>query len=263
MDTLQPGGPLTRYRIALEQFAASEILRDKARKSETVRRLQALIPEFRQVLASRDYGAFDQTDRILHQTVVEATEIPPLFKSWEEVWKTQAEHYRFRLREIWPDLRILVDEQIYLIETFCSLDAVAIEDAIHNHLMASWFRALETSQGTLAGADDPLVRVTAYMSYNLHRPLRLYDVAQRIAFTSPGHLSRLLRQQCGASFAQYLLQLRMEKGAELLRRTQLPIKHIARRTGYPSASRFCEYFKRTRHMTPNAYRAKSRTGELS
>jgi AraC-like DNA-binding protein len=260
MDTIQPGGPLTRYRIALEQFAAGEILRDGGRTSETVRRLQSLIPEFRQVLESRDYEAFDQTDRRLHRTLVEATGIPPLVKTWEEIWDTQAEQYRFRLRDIWPDLRILVEEQIYLIETLCSLDAVAIEDAIHNHLMSSWFRALESSQGSPAGADDPLVRVTAYLSYNLHRPLRLSDVAQRIAFTSPGHLSRLLRQQCGASFAEYLLRLRMEKGAELLRRTRLPVKHIARRTGYPSASRFCEYFKRTHKVTPNAYRAKSREG---
>jgi hypothetical protein len=55
MDSIQPGGPLTRYRIALEQFAAGEILRDGGRTSEAVRRLEALIPEFRQVLASRDY----------------------------------------------------------------------------------------------------------------------------------------------------------------------------------------------------------------
>ena len=255
MDSIQPGAPLTRLRIALEQFAAAEVLRCESRRRRLSQRLVALIPDFRRVLEVGDHPGFERLDHALHRTLIEAASVGQLVPAWEDVWKTQSAEYRGQLQEFWPELRILVEEQIYLIETLCTFDPVAIEDAIHNHLMSSWFRALESGGGKPDGAADMLLRVTTYISYNLHRPLRLHDIARRIAFTSPGHLSRQLRLHHGVSFARYLQRLRLEKGAELLRRTQLTVGQIARRTGYPSASRFCEYFKRGYRQTPRRYRS--------
>ncbi|AKJ64923.1 helix-turn-helix transcriptional regulator [Kiritimatiella glycovorans] len=247
---------VTRLRIALEEFAAGEIMRSAALKKKAAGALSALTTDFRRALKAEDYEAFNRTDYRLHHTLVELPGLPVLVENWEAVWEVHAGLHRDRLREYWPNLRILVEEQEYLIEVLCSFDPVAIQDAIHNHLESLWFRIYEGYAAPPAEPENPLPRVRSYLSYHLHRPLDLREIARNVAFTSPGHLSRLMRQQCGAGFKDYVRNLRMEKGEELLRRTRLPVRQIARRTGYPSASRFCEYFKRTYGMTPTAYRRK-------
>jgi AraC family transcriptional regulator len=46
----------------------------------------------------------------------------------------------------------------------------------------------------------------------------------------------------------------MEKAAELLRSTRLPIARIAKRVGYNDASRFSQHFKRLFETAPIEYR---------
>jgi two-component system response regulator YesN len=88
----------------------------------------------------------------------------------------------------------------------------------------------------------------------MHCPLRLSEVARKVAFTSPGNLSRLFRRRYGLSFQGYLQKLRMDKAADLLVATRLPVGSIARRVGYRDFSRFGQYFKRRYHATPRQWR---------
>ncbi|MBL9153109.1 MAG: helix-turn-helix domain-containing protein [Verrucomicrobiales bacterium] len=50
------------------------------------------------------------------------------------------------------------------------------------------------------------------------------------------------------------MKLRLEKAAELLRTTRLPVARIAKRVGYRDVSRFGRHFKRRHGRTPAAYR---------
>lgn len=84
-------------------------------------------------------------------------------------------------------------------------------------------------------------------------PLKLSEVAARIAFTSPGNLSRLFRRHHGLGFQAYLQKLRLEKAAEHLATTRLPVARIARRVGYGDVSRFGQHFKRRFGRTPAAF----------
>ncbi len=73
-------------------------------------------------------------------------------------------------------------------------------------------------------------------------------------------ISRLFRQHHGLSFQAYLQRLRLEKAAELLRATRLPIARIAKRAGYRDASRFGQQFKRMSEATPFEYRTAEQRG---
>jgi transcriptional regulator GlxA family with amidase domain len=117
-----------------------------------------------------------------------------------------------------------------------------------------WFRLAEQTKSTTEPEGDPLQRATAHLAFRLHCPLKLTQVASKIAFTSPGNLSRLFRQQHGLSFQAYLQRLRLEKAAELLRTTRLTIARIAKRVGYRDVSRFGQHFKRLFEATPVEYR---------
>lgn len=139
-------------------------------------------------------------------------------------------------------------------ETIALGDPAAAEDAARSHVDAVWFRLAEQTKSTTEPEGDPLQRAVAHLVFRLHCPLKLTEVASRIAFTSPGNLSRLFRQQHGLSFQAYLQRLRLEKAAELLRTTRLPIARIAKRVGYRDVSRFGQHFKRLFEATPAVYR---------
>jgi two-component system response regulator YesN len=119
-----------------------------------------------------------------------------------------------------------------------------------------WFRLAEQQHQVTAAKADPLQRAASHLAFRMHCPLRLTYVAEKVAFTSPGNLSRLFRQRYGLSFQGYLQKLRMEKAAELLASTRLPVARIARRVGYRDVSRFGQHFKRRYRVTPRQWRTR-------
>ena len=133
-------------------------------------------------------------------------------------------------------------------------DPAAAEDAARTHIEAVWLRIAEQESSNSDAESSPLKRATVHIAFRLHCPLTLSHVANKIAFTSPGNLSRLFRRHHGVSFQVYLQKLRMKKAAELLRTTRLPVARIAKRVGYNDASRFGQHFKRQLGATPIAYR---------
>lgn len=86
------------------------------------------------------------------------------------------------------------------------------------------------------------------------RPIRIEEVSRRVA-TSPRQLQRVFADVGGRGFREHLRAIRMAHATELLARTQLPVKLIARRVGYDDASQFSKAFKRTYGMSPSKLRA--------
>ena len=99
--------------------------------------------------------------------------------------------------------------------------------------------------------------IDSHLAFRLHCPLKLTEVARKIAFTSVGNLSRLFRQHRGLSFQAYLQKLRLEKAAELLRSTRLSISRVSKRVGYRDVSRFGQHFKRQYGRTPGEWRPRA------
>ena len=126
-----------------------------------------------------------------------------------------------------------------------------------SHVEAVWFRLAERQHQAGNANADPLQRAASHLAFRMHCPLRLTVVAKEVAFTSPGNLSRLFRLRYGLSFQGYLQKLRMEKAAELLSTTRLPIASVARRVGYRDVSRFGQHFKRRFRSTPRQWRSES------
>ena len=68
---------------------------------------------------------------------------------------------------------------------------------------------------------------------------------------------RKVREQMGVSPNDYLRRCRMERAAELLRSTELPISDICAQVGVPDAQYFSKVFKVYFATTPSAYRETS------
>ena len=244
---------LSELRSLLEGFAARHAA-GRAAASSALEELRAILKRLTKAVRVRDYVAFLQADFELHGIIVNLAGVPLLHETWLTVWNALLTFHKEAFEDCFPDAVILAAEHEHLVETIVLGDPAAAEDAARSHVEAVWFRLAEQQQITAEPKGDPLQRAAAHLAFRMHCPLRLSEVARKVAFTSPGNLSRLFRQHLGVSFQGYLQKLRLEKAAELLRATRLPVARIARRVGYRDVSRFGQHFKRRFQASPTAYR---------
>ncbi len=253
---------LSELRSLLEGLAARHAA-SHAGETGRAPELQAILRQLRGAVRQRNYAAFRAADEKLHETIVALAEVPLLRDTWRLVWNGLQQFHQKGFEECFPDARILIEEHEHLVATIVLGDPVAAEDAARNHIEAVWFRLAEQHGDRTARRADPLQRAAAHLAFRLHCPLRLGYVASKVAFTSPGNLSRLFRQRYGVSFQGYLQKLRLEKAAELLAATRLPIASIARRVGYRDVSRFGQHFKRRFAVEPRRWRTLNRDQSLT
>jgi len=248
---------LSELRSLLEGFAARHAASHAESSPDELQQLHATLQRLTRTVRDRDYAAFRDADYELHESIVNLAKVPLLRDTWLTVWNGLLAFHKKGFDECFPDARILGEEHEHLVETIALGDPAAAEDAARSHVEAVWFRLAE-QHGTATRNADPLQRATAHLAFRMHCPLKLTEVAKNVAFTSAGNLSRLFRQQHGLSFQAFLQKLRLEKAAELLRSTRLPIARIAKRVGYRDVSRFGQHFKRMFESTPVEYRVAER-----
>lgn len=102
--------------------------------------------------------------------------------------------------------------------------------------------------------DCKLLQVTRYIDDVLDQDIKLADLAQ-LAEMSQSHFSRLFKQSMGVSPYQYLLQQRIERAKQLLKKTNQSLIEIALACGFDSHSHFTRQFRQSTGITPKAYRA--------
>lgn len=246
---------LSELRSTLDALAARHAAMNAATSPVVLKQLRTLLRRVTQTLRQRDYGAFRRADRELHECIIQLSGVPLLHETWQRIWDSMLAFHRQGFDDYFPDARVLAEEHEHLVETIALGDPAAAEDAARSHVEAVWFRVAEAGTAAPEPAGDPLQRAAVHLAFRLHCPLKLTEVARTVAFTSPGNLSRLFRRRHGLSFQAYLQKLRLEKAAELLRHTRLPVSRISRRVGYRDVSRFGQHFKRLFQATPVEYRA--------
>ncbi len=69
----------------------------------------------------------------------------------------------------------------------------------------------------------------------------------------PGYLSRLFKQEMGETLSEYLLRIKIEKAARLLKEGRYKIGQIAKMVGYSTSSYFSVMFKKYTGFSPREY----------
>lgn len=100
-----------------------------------------------------------------------------------------------------------------------------------------------------------LQKAMNFMEENLHQDLSRDEVA-KIACVSPCHFSHLLRKKIGRSFRDLLMDYRINRASELLRRGNMNITAIAHTCGFHDPSHFGKAFRQRTGLTPLEYRQK-------
>ena len=121
------------------------------------------------------------------------------------------------------------------------------------HIVGYLSRCFERSKNPDARA---LLRIGAAISHlesNCHEPIDLDHLAQ-IAHMSKRNFVRNFQAAMGSSPIAHLIQLRVNRGASLLRRTEQTVTEIAFQVGFSDSNYFSRQFRKLLGVTPVEYR---------
>jgi AraC family transcriptional regulator len=95
--------------------------------------------------------------------------------------------------------------------------------------------------------------VQAFLAQNLAYDVDLNTIAAQ-ASLSPYYFTRQFTAMIGMPPYRYLITLRIQRAAQLLRESDLSVTQILHRVGFHSPSHFTTTFRRHMGMSPTAYR---------
>jgi AraC-like DNA-binding protein len=93
------------------------------------------------------------------------------------------------------------------------------------------------------------------LSHETQKRRQVAYYAERL-FISPKYLSKVCRNVSGKSPLRWITDSVMEDSYALLRNTDLTVKEISNRMGFPNSSFFCQYFREQAGITLIEYRNK-------
>lgn len=104
---------------------------------------------------------------------------------------------------------------------------------------------------------EAFYEVISYMETHFAEELRLDAVAER-AYMSASYFSSIFKLVKGKGFVEHLNDIRLAKGAELLKETTDSITDISLKVGFNNIGHFNRMFKKNMGVTPSQYRKLSR-----
>jgi AraC family transcriptional regulator len=110
-------------------------------------------------------------------------------------------------------------------------------------------------------SDGQCRKLRRYIDERLMDDLRLPDLAA-VCGLRPRHFTTLFRRAFGVPPHRYVLQRRLERGADFLASSAYEIAEIALRTGFSSQSHFTTAFRRAYGVTPRRYASSRRTSVM-
>jgi AraC-like DNA-binding protein/ligand-binding sensor protein len=102
-----------------------------------------------------------------------------------------------------------------------------------------------------------LRRAEGYIQKNYTRKVSLQEVAHAAGLSAP-YFSTVFKEEMGENLSSYLNRLRVDKAAEMLMETGLPLSEIASSCGFEDQSWFSKIFKNYTGMSPGKYRDQNR-----
>jgi len=171
----------------------------------------------------------------------------------------QRHHFRSRLQLAAEELR-LADRLVRELEEELAARRPGVRYAAIAALMRLIVFLCRCCRGGVNPAARQLFRladVVSLLEREYTRPLNVASLAE-MAHLSRSRLHRVFREAYGLAPVEYLLKVRVERAAEWLRRSDLPIGEIASRCGFEDSNYFSRQFRRLIGVAPRDYR---RSGE--
>jgi AraC family transcriptional regulator, arabinose operon regulatory protein len=122
-----------------------------------------------------------------------------------------------------------------------------------NAILDVFVRSYDSKTIRLTVNQKRTLKIRHFIEENLISKLSLDDISASI-FLSRNQCSRIFKQVTGETIQNYILKKRLEKASALLLQSNLPIKSVARLSGYSDPAFFCRQFKKFQTYTPQEFR---------
>ncbi|MDN4524154.1 response regulator [Fictibacillus fluitans] len=96
-------------------------------------------------------------------------------------------------------------------------------------------------------------QVQEFIAEHLSQDVSVKSIAVQV-YLHPVYLSKLFKQETGESLGDYIIRMKMEKAADLLKHTHLKSYEITSQLGYQNPQYFSKMFKKVFGMTPQEFR---------
>lgn len=155
----------------------------------------------------------------------------------------------------------LSDNQIYGVENMVrGLLRLHKNAETYNHLkkkmllykLVEYLLQVKHSQG-LSSDGEKIDYITEFMKDHLDQPLTMSSLAGELGLSDKS-FAYMFTKIIGMSPKKYLMQLRVKEAEHLLLGTDLPVSTIAEQVGIEDALYFSRMFKKSRGLSPSAFR---------
>ena len=102
-------------------------------------------------------------------------------------------------------------------------------------------------------SDIPYANELMNFIYTHYNEISLAELAEQFHFSVP-YCSKIVKQISGVPFSELVTRIRLQKGMDLLTRTQMSVADISEHVGYLNPETFIRCFSRYYNMTPSQYR---------
>nr|WP_321981197.1 AraC family transcriptional regulator [uncultured Cohaesibacter sp.] len=144
-------------------------------------------------------------------------------------------------------------------DLFMRIHQLAQDDAVENQALISTYAlsllaVLSRPEGEVARKSELIVNsVRMYLLEHHADDLTPNELARRFG-VSYSYLRRLFRQQTGVSIKQFQLNIRLQRGCELLANSDRSIKEIAAILGFANTFHFSKFFSKEKGVPPTEWR---------
>lgn len=144
------------------------------------------------------------------------------------------------------------------------IDEIAISGFQYWYQWVDWIEYLRQQLLTHSGymqysseISGSIQKCILYLNENITHTMGMVEAASFCNLSS-SYFSKCFRHITGATYVEYVRNLRMENACKLLEQTNLPISRVAELCGIPDALYFSKLFRLKYGQPPSAYRSKLR-----
>lgn len=124
---------------------------------------------------------------------------------------------------------------------------------VDRYFQARILEISETVYNQKQSQNDKVVKLAKeYLDQHYKENISLMEVAEEYNI-SHFHLSKMFKKILGINYKDYLVQVRMEKAKELIRKERKTISEISQEVGYMDPNYFSKVFKKYTGMSPSEY----------
>lgn len=146
------------------------------------------------------------------------------------------------------EIIFLSDNYVKEIQNFTSIEALSrwLSAVVHKYISCVFdFKDIKHR--------DIIYKVSQYVKAHLHEKLTLDEVAEHV-YLSRSYLSRIIKEELGCTFTEYVNRLRIDRSKIYLMDAGRSLAEIAAAVGFEEQSYFNRVFKKATGVSPGKFR---------